>query len=84
MIMLWSELPCTKSHVSVLPRGPTGTPGLNKSRLGEWLGEPLEDKTLATFAYAFPFAEQPLEKALRMYCSKVKLPESSKKVDRLL
>jgi len=76
---------CMKSYLRLyFTFGPTGTPGLNKSRLGEWLGEPLEDKTLATFAFAFPFAEQPLEKALRMYCSKIKLPESSKKVDRLL
>jgi Sec7-like guanine-nucleotide exchange factor len=61
-----------------------GTPGLNKARLGEWLGEPSEDKTLASFAFAFSFADQPLEQALRVFCSKVKLPESSKKTDRLL
>ena len=41
-------------------------------------------QTLASFAFAFAFTGQSFEQALRMYCSKFRMPLESKKIDRIM
>mmetsp|Transcript_74120 Transcript_74120/g.149343 ORF Transcript_74120/g.149343 Transcript_74120/m.149343 type:complete len:388 (+) Transcript_74120:134-1297(+) len=62
------------------------TPGLNKGKIGEWLGDTYEEnvQTLAAFAFAFSFQRKSFEDALRTYCSAFEMPlGESKKVDRI-
>lgn len=62
------------------------TPGLNKGKIGEWLGDAYEEnvQTLAAFAFAFSFQGRSFEDALRMYCSKFEMPlGENKKIDRI-
>jgi hypothetical protein len=62
---------------------------LNKSKLGQWLGEATAEnaRALADFARAFgeqSFRGETLEVGLRAFCRRVKLPAESKKLDRIM
>jgi hypothetical protein len=65
----------------------TGSCGLNKTKLGEWLGEDNEEnrQVLSEFSYSFHFQGQSLDSAMRMFCSKIKIPSSSiEKIEQIM
>jgi cytohesin len=59
---------------------------LNKGKLGDFLGEEGEEQNslLLEFCYSFHFQGQSLESALRIFCSKLKIPLDSNKLDRIM
>mmetsp|Transcript_27237 Transcript_27237/g.37406 ORF Transcript_27237/g.37406 Transcript_27237/m.37406 type:complete len:439 (-) Transcript_27237:94-1410(-) len=59
--------------------------GLNKNKLGEWLGEHHEEAvtTLGFFSQNFHFAGMAFGPALRRFLSRFKLPGDSQKIDRI-
>lgn len=60
--------------------------GINKEKLGEWLGEEGSENNhvLSEFCYSFHFQGQTLENALRIFCSKIKIPYDNHKIDRIM
>ncbi|OQR85972.1 hypothetical protein ACHHYP_11123 [Achlya hypogyna] len=66
------------------------TPGLDKTKIGEYLGEGPEEKypfhALVRDAYAgmFDFKNTTLDQALRLYLSKFRLPGEAQKIDRMM
>ena len=69
-----------------LARFLAATVGLNKVKLGEWLGEPDDRNIEVLFNYARTFAFEGVgfERAFRMYLSRFELPGESQKIDRIM
>ncbi|OQR96112.1 hypothetical protein THRCLA_07373 [Thraustotheca clavata] len=66
------------------------TPGLDKTKIGEYLGEGPEDKypfhaqVRDAYAGMFNFQKTSLDEALRLYLSKFRLPGEAQKIDRMM
>mmetsp|Transcript_52811 Transcript_52811/g.146627 ORF Transcript_52811/g.146627 Transcript_52811/m.146627 type:complete len:279 (+) Transcript_52811:76-912(+) len=69
-----------------LARFLAATVGLNKKKLGEWLGEPDDRNVEVLFNYARTYAFEGVgfERAFRMYLSRFELPGESQKIDRIM
>ncbi|ONK59408.1 uncharacterized protein A4U43_C08F6120 [Asparagus officinalis] len=62
------------------------TPGLDKKKIGDYLGDPdeLNLKVLAQFTSTFDFSGVTLDTALRTYLESFRLPGESQKIQRIL
>mmetsp|Transcript_4076 Transcript_4076/g.15739 ORF Transcript_4076/g.15739 Transcript_4076/m.15739 type:complete len:405 (-) Transcript_4076:425-1639(-) len=62
------------------------TRGLNKTKIGEWLGEPEEMNVaaLSHFCTCFDFEDKSFLDALRTFLARLRLPGEAQKIDRIV
>mmetsp|Transcript_23896 Transcript_23896/g.75261 ORF Transcript_23896/g.75261 Transcript_23896/m.75261 type:complete len:362 (-) Transcript_23896:7-1092(-) len=62
------------------------TRGLNKTKVGEWLGEPddFNVAALTHFSTLFDFTDKSFLDALRMFLGRLRLPGEAQKIDRIV